>query len=65
MGVLQPFSCETRTDYLRRFNANRDMRDLFGEPIHRASLANEAFRARWAKAMVTVRRLDGTEFFID
>jgi hypothetical protein len=56
---------EPKTSYLARFHANGDMRELFSEPAQRTEVASAAFAAKWAEATVTVRKLDGSEFFID
>lgn len=64
-GILLPFSMEDKTVYLARFHANRDMRDLYSDSKQRAEAAQEAFAAKWNEALVTVRRVDGSEFFID
>ena len=56
---------EPKGSYTARFVNDREMRRLFGCLNQRVDMALQVFAARWKEAIVTVRKADGEEFFID
>lgn len=64
-SLVQPFSFETKVEYVDRFARHTDMAQLFPKLSQRFSMARQVFAARWKEALVTVSRVDGTQFFID
>lgn len=63
-GLLKPFSLEYKTEYLTRFMSTPAMVGLFDDPTLRTQMAEQIWRAEWLNAQVTVRLLDGNEYFI-
>lgn len=64
-SLIQPVSMEDREHYLDRFAAHKGMTSLFNDESQRREVAATVFAERWESAQVTVRKLDGTMFFID
>jgi len=64
-GVIHPFSMEEKTVYFTRFFTHPKMMFLFLDPEARRIAARQTWEVAWENALVTVRKLDGSEFFIE
>jgi len=56
---------ESKAEYITRFLANREMKEVLPKAEQRVAAAKVAFNERWDKAPVTVTKADGNKFFID
>lgn len=64
IGLIQPYEMETKDRYVARFAAHRDMRQTFNESYQCREIAEQIWRDRMMDASVTVRLLNGDEYFI-
>lgn len=62
--LVQPYEMELKARYLNRFTHHTDMTDLFSESSMCQEVAEQIWRDRMVDATVTVRMLNGDEFFI-
>lgn len=63
--LINPYDMEERGRYVDRFQSHNAMKELFGESTQCQEIANQIWKDRMNDASVTVRMLDGREFFID
>jgi hypothetical protein len=56
---------ELKAEYITRFLANKEMKEILPKVEQRVAAAKVAFNVRWDNAPVTVTKADGNKFFID
>lgn len=62
--LIQPYDMEVKDHYVARFAAHRDMKETFTESYQCREIAEQIWRDRMEDATVTVRFLNGDEYFI-
>lgn len=62
--LIQPYEMETKDRYLTRFAAHREMKETFNESAMCKEIASQIWSDRMNDATVTVRLLNGDEYFL-
>lgn len=62
--LVQPYEMETKDRYINRFATHREMTATFNESTMCREIAEQIWRDRLQDASVTVRLLNGDEYFL-